>query len=236
MKQVGTPALAGTTRSAALNARIKRDILTGNLEPGVRLPFAELVATYNCSIGSLREVLQRLTELGLVDFVAQQGFRVVSVSAEDLQDLIEARLEIEVAALRHSIVDGDLAWEAAAVAALHMLDGTPPLQENNPDQFTEEWAAAHTRFHQALLSGCKNRRLLSAAADLRHAAELYRRWSIPFGADRHRDSQAEHHALLQAAVRRDVDEASKLLQHHISKTAYILKPTLELNGRVPDSV
>ena len=217
----GAPA---TTRSGQLYDRMRADILTGRLEPGSRLPFAELVDSYNCSIGSLREVLQRLTELGLVESVAQQGFRVVSVSADDLQDLIEARLEIEVAAFRHSIQDGDLGWEARAVAALHTREGTRAVSDNDPDQFTDDWAAAHSAFHHALLSGCRNRRLLAAASDLRDAAELYRRWSIPFGADRHRDSSAEHRALLEASVRRDSDLAAELLRQHIAKTAYTLKP------------
>ncbi len=227
MSRVATPAATVTTRSALLYGRIRADILTGKLEPGARLPFAELVSTYSCSIGSLREVLQRLSELGLVESVAQQGFRVVSVSAEDLQDLIEARLEIEVAALRHAIRDGDLAWEAGAVAALHVLEGTPTLRPDDPDQFSDAWAAAHTRFHQALLAGCRNRRILAAAADLRDAAELYRRWSIPFGADRRRDSAAEHRALVEASVRRDADQAAELLRQHITKTAYTLKPRIE---------
>ena len=227
MSRAATPAAPTTTRSALLYDRIRADILAGKINPGARLPFAELVSRYNCSIGSLREVLQRLSELGLVESVAQQGFRVVSVSAEDLQDLIEARLEIEVAALIHAIRDGDLAWEAAAVAALHVLEGTPALRSDDPDQFSDAWAVAHTQFHQALLSGCGNRRLLSAAADLRDAAELYRRWSIPFGTDRHRDSAAEHRALLDASVRRDADLAAELLRQHITKTAYTLKPRVE---------
>lgn len=212
-----------TTRSGRLYAQLRRDILDGELPPDSRLAFADLVERYVCSIGSLREVLQRLSEQGLVESVAQQGFRVMAISSEDLKDLIEARIEIEVAALRHAVADGDVSWEARAVSAHHVLARTPAVSEQDPSQFTDEWAYVHAEFHKALLSGCRNRRLLAAAASLRDAAEMYRRWTIPFGVDRARDSAGEHSALLNAAITREADQAAELLVKHISNTSYELR-------------
>lgn len=228
---VVTSSTEPSTRSGRLFATLRNDILGGKLKPGSRLPFAELSVTYNSSIGTLREALQRLAELGLAETIAQQGFRVVAVSAEDLQDLTDARLEIEVAALRHSIRDGDVAWEARAVAAHHVLERAPVLEANASDRFSEEWATAHSAFHQALLSGCSNRRLLSSAASLRDSAELYRRWSIPFGRDKTRDSHGEHRALLDAAVNRNVEAAAELLREHISRTTYTQLPQFDRDGK-----
>lgn len=223
------------TRSARLFERVRGDILSGALPPGSRLPFADLVDRYSCSIGSLREALQRLSEVGLVEAVAQQGFSVVEVSVEDLNDLMEARLEIEVAALRHSIEDGDVGWEAASVAAHHVLERTAAQDPEDPDRFSEDWAQAHGDFHRTLLSGCKNRRILAAAAALRDSAELYRRWSIPFGRDKRRDSAGEHRALLDAAVHRDADRAAELLREHILNTRYDLLPGA-IDGSAPSSL
>jgi DNA-binding GntR family transcriptional regulator len=78
---------------------------------------------------------------------------------------------------------------------------------------------AHAAFHRTLLSGCTNRRLLGVAAQLRDAAELYRRWSLPQGTDAIHNPDDEHRELLQAAVERDSDRAGLLLEQHIQKAA-----------------
>ncbi|NIH87497.1 GntR family transcriptional regulator [Amycolatopsis granulosa] len=208
-----------TTRSAVVFEAIRAEILGGLLKPGARLPFAALVEKYDCSMGTLREALQRLVETGLVESFAQQGFRVVRLSDEDLADLTEARIDIEVAALRHAVREGDIAWEGAAVASLHVLERTPRHDETSPDHLTEEWAVAHAAFHHALLSGCRNRRLLNVAARFRDAAELYRRWSLPPARDTARDPDEEHRAILKAAVDRDEELACRLLREHIEKAA-----------------
>jgi DNA-binding GntR family transcriptional regulator len=216
---------ASSTRSGAVYEELRRDILAGRLKPGSKLPFAALAEKYGCSMGSVREALQRLAEQGLVESIAQQGFRVVSVSVDDLIDLTAARCEIEALALQYAIADGDVAWEGSAVAALHILERIPQFDSEDPSRQSDEWAAAHDNFHLALLSGCKNRRILATAIALRDAAELYRRWSAPLH-DRHRDVSGEHRAMLDAAVGRRADEATEVLRAHIQRTTDKLLPAL----------
>jgi len=216
-----------STRSSLAYERLRGDILGGRLAPDTRLPFADLVRQYECSIGVLREALQRLQEQGLVVSEVQQGFRVVATSVDDLVDLTRARCDIEVLALQYAILDGDVAWEAAALAAHHLLDRAPQFEVGDPGRFTEEWAAAHGAFHRALMNGCGNRRILAAATALRDSAELYRRWSVPLGGDHARDIRSEHKALLDAAVGRDVETACDLLTRHIWRTTDKLLPVLD---------
>lgn len=197
--------------------RIRADILGGRIQPGAKLPFANLVEEYECSIGVIREALQRLVEQGLVHTEWQQGFRVVDISVEDLQDLTDARCEFEVLALRYAIRHGDLTWEADAISAHHLLARTPMYTEDGPTRFTEGWVGAHNRFHAALVAGCSNRRILAAANSLRDSAELYQRWSAPIH-DRERDIAGEHRAILDAVVERNTDPAAELLTAHIRRT------------------
>ena len=103
------------TRTEQVYSSIRADILSGRLEPGARLPFADLTDRYGASMGALREALQRLAEQGLVVNEPQQGFRVQALSVDDLRDLTAARCEIEGLALRYSIAHGDLAWESGIV-------------------------------------------------------------------------------------------------------------------------
>lgn len=205
-----------SSRATDVYDSLRSDILKGRLEPSERLAFASLVSRYNSSVGVIREALQRLTEQGLVESQPQHGFRVVSVSAEDLRDLTVARIEIESLALRHAIADGDTEWEALLIAAHHRLSQAPQY-DGDAGEFSEQWAKAHGAFHNALLAGCGNRRILAAAQMLRDAAELYWRWSAPLY-DRDRDIAKEHRELMEAALARDVTTASQLLGAHIART------------------
>jgi DNA-binding GntR family transcriptional regulator len=210
-------------RNELVYARLRADILGGQLRPGQRLPFATLCVQYGTSVGVLREALARLTEQGLVLNEPQHGFRIASVSAADLMDLTTARCEVESAVARSAVTSGDLAWESQLVAAHHVLAGTPQRLPGDPKQFNDAWAQAHRDFHTTLLDGCPSPRLRSIAASLRDAAELYWQPSLrPIGHETRRDVGSEHQHILDAVVARDHDQVVNLLQAHIRRTTEVL--------------
>ena len=216
MARTSTP-----TRVDRVYAALRSDILGGRQQPGSRLPFADLSARYEASMGVVREALTRLQGEGLVESEPQFGFRVVSVSAESLRNLTEARCAIETLVFRSSIQNGDLAWESAVLAAHHRLDRTPQMETDDPARLSDAWSSAHAAFHLALLAGCPNPILLGTAVSLRDSAELYQRLSVPEDATE-RDIPAEHRAILDAALAHDEDLASALLTRHIQRTTDIL--------------
>lgn len=164
----------------------------------------------------------RLAEQGLVRSEPQQGFSVMSISAEDLRELTELRCELEGLAVRRSIAEGDMTWEAGLIAAHHVMERTSTVNPDNPQAFSEQWALAHATFHRALLDGCTNRRMKTLVSSVRDSAELYRRWTLPIGHDLDRDVAGEHRRLLQAALARDADTAHELIVRHITRTSEVL--------------
>ena len=216
---MATPAV---TRTERVFSALRGDILGGVFTPGQRLPFADLRERYRCSAGAAREALLRLSEQGLALAEPQQGFRVTEVSVTDLADLTEARIEIETLVLRRAIDAGDVAWESQLLAVHHRLERTPQRHPSNAKRFSEEWAAEHAAFHEALLAACPNVRLRSIAGSLRNSAELYRRWSLPIGHDDDRDVTGEHKALLDAALEGNWQRASAVLTEHIKRTTKVL--------------
>jgi DNA-binding GntR family transcriptional regulator len=208
---------AGGTRSERTYRAMRADILAGRLRPGDKLPFTELAERYAASQGVLREGLSRLVAEGLVVSEPQLGYRVMSLSIKDLEDLTAARCEIEGAAIRHSIAHGDVAWEASVVAAHHTLERTPEQDPDDPELISDVWAAAHGEFHRSLLAACPNERLKAIAMSLRDSAEVYRRWSVSLGTHG-RDVPAEHRRLLDAVLQRDADEAVAALVDHLRTT------------------
>lgn len=219
MSRIRTP-----TRVDRVYAALRADVLGGRQLPGSRLPFADLASRYQASMGVIREALTRLQGEGLVESEPQFGFRVISVSAENLRNLTEARCAIEILVLRSSIDHGDLAWESQILAAHHRLDRTPQMAADDPGRLSDDWAAAHVAFHLAVLAGCPNPILLGTAVALRDSAELYQRWSAPQSANK-RDIPAEHRAILDAVLAHDQDRAAELLITHIQRTTDILLHT-----------
>lgn len=212
---------APPTRVEKAYTALRADILSGRRRPGDRLPFAELCADYGASMGVLREALSRLTAERLVDSEPQLGFRVRSLSREDLEELTEARSELETLVLRRAIEQGGLEWESEVLALHHRLERTAQAEQDDAARLSDAWVAAHAAYHNALLSGCRNSRLRTIAESLRDAAELYRRWSVPLGGE-HRDIAGEHREMLQAVLDRDADRAVRALDEHIRHTSQVL--------------
>jgi DNA-binding GntR family transcriptional regulator len=208
--------------------RIRGDILAGRLRPGEKLAFADLCETYEASVGVVREALTWLAGQGLVRAQPHQGHIVSPLSAGDLAELTEARVQIEPMVLRQSIGEGSVDWEARVVGAHHVLSRTPRTDADDPRRASEEWIAAHERFHAALFSGCTNLRLLRITDGLAQEAALYRRWSVPY--EEQRDVAAEHEALVAASVGRDPERAVTLLRAHIASTAELLLSASEQEG------
>ncbi|WP_210603791.1 GntR family transcriptional regulator [Brevibacterium oceani] len=210
------------TRADTTYESIRSDILAGRHQPGARLKFSALCERYDAGVGVVREALSRLAEQGLVNSQPHLGFQVVSLSADDLCELTDARIEIEGMVLRHSIEEGDVGWESGVISAHHRLERTCQYDQDDPARVSDAWSEAHREFHLALLGGCRNSRLRAVAASLRDSAELYQLWSQQVSRHPQRDVQAEHRGLLNLAIDRDVEKAVSALTEHISRTTEIL--------------
>lgn len=75
--------------------RLREMIVSGELEPGRKVPFAQLSAQLDVSLTPLREALKVLAEEQLVELTPNRGARVVPVTVEDTRMLFEAISGIE---------------------------------------------------------------------------------------------------------------------------------------------
>lgn len=204
------------TLTEGVYLQLRADILAGRLAPGEQLKAADIGTRFSVSVAVVREALTRLSEQGLTRSEPNRGFIVTPLSPSDLRSLVGARAINDGAAIRSSIEQGDLGWEADVLAAHHRLAGTPEYEADDPSRISEDWAAAHTTFHASLLEACGNPTLLDICARLWSASELYRRWSLP--QDSRRDVADEHFRLMSAALARDASGAVDLLLAHMYRT------------------
>jgi DNA-binding GntR family transcriptional regulator len=203
------------TRGEEVYDVLRAELLNGMLNPGDKLRMVELALRFSVSQSVVREGLTRLAEQGLVVATPQRGFRVRELSVEDVVGLTESRVEIESVALRLAVERGDVRWETEIVAAHHLLERTPVVDDDG--NYREEWGVRHRNFHQALTAGCNNARLYGVVLGLRDSAELYRRWWWSLADTGQRDLEAEHRQLKDLMLARDADGGVEALTSHIRR-------------------
>jgi DNA-binding GntR family transcriptional regulator len=207
------------TLTSDLFDRIRLDILHGRLQPGSRLLFRDLRATYGSGQSPLREALMRLASEQLVVLEDHKGFRVAPVSPEEALDIAHSRCELEGLAVRMAIEKGDDQWEANIIARFHELSKRATY---TPDgKLDPEWERRHDAFHQALYAACELRSLIAFCQILAERAYRYRHLLLE-DVDRIRDHRGEHEAIQKAVVNRDAETGVALLQQHYLRTVETL--------------
>jgi GntR family transcriptional regulator, carbon starvation induced regulator len=214
--RASTLQLVGGTLAGDVLHRLRTDIVSVTLKPGERLRFEALRALYGASFSTLREALACLVAEQLVVSEGQKGFRVAPVSKDDLMDLTYVRIMVEKEALSRSITAGDDYWEAKVLGDFHRMDR---LEARLGDQYclSPQWANVHSEFHHSLVAACGSPTLLDIRLKLFERARRYRRISSQFRVTV-RGKDAEHRAILEAAIGRHATLATQLLELHIRQT------------------
>jgi DNA-binding GntR family transcriptional regulator len=216
----------GDTLSERAAGILQRDILAGKLPPGSKLAITELVQHYDIGATPLREGLSRLVSRGLIVAIGQRGFRVASVSREDLFDITRMRVVIEIEALRLAMENGGDAWEANILSALYQLRRYIERVGVKFREGAEDFDALHKRFHTALLEACGSARLLAAHSDLYDQAYRYRRVMMR-GFDSGEHFVEAHQKVADRVIARDAAAARAMLAEHLESTLHYVYPVEE---------
>lgn len=212
----------GRTLVEQAYAALRRDIIEGVFAPGARLRTEELRHRYNIGASTLREALTRLLGEALVTAEGQRGFRVAPISIDDFADLTRVRKLIETEALRQAIVAGDEVWEGRVVAAYYQLTKVEEHMRTDAKAHRATFERRNRDFHMALLSACPSVWLHRLYNVIYQQSERYRRISLVNQTVR-RDVHAEHQAIFDAVMARDVDLACRLIGDHIDRTLVVLE-------------
>ncbi|MGO7979765.1 GntR family transcriptional regulator [Rhizobium johnstonii] len=192
--------------------RIRADIIFGRLAPGQKLKLESLKESYETSISTLREVLNRLSSEGLVLAEGQKGFEVSPVSVSDLKETAALRLLLETHALKQSFVHGDVEWEAPLVSAHYKLARMEQVMASGDTSRAEDWKRYDWEFHQALISACGSKLLMETHSVIFDRYLRYQMVALSYRGD---VAANEHQQLLDAALRRDAETAKRVLVLHI---------------------
>ncbi|MGM0543638.1 MAG: DNA-binding transcriptional regulator CsiR [Pseudomonadota bacterium] len=210
---------------------LKHDIIRGRYAPGQKLLMSRLKDYYGVSTGPLREALSQLVADHLVVAISQRGYRVAAMSLAELNDIYDARAQLEGLILRLAIERGDDDWEASVVATAHRLAKVTDI--SSPDDLLDGWDQRHKAFHTAIASGCNSPHLLQMRDTLFNQVERYRHlWlqETVMSAQALEQKRQEHAELVEVILARDAARASALMRDHLMTPVPIITRVLQARG------
>lgn len=188
---------------------LRAALVAGELTPGEVYSAPVLGERFGVSATPVREAMQQLTLEGAVEVVPNRGFRVVVRGARELAELAEIRALIEVPViLRLARTVSAERW--AEVRPLAEATVRAASLGHRP-----AYAESDRAFHRALLALTGNEQLVRTADELHRRAQ----WPLIGGpASRGSadliDDAAEHTALLDALVAKDLAAVQSLVREH----------------------
>lgn len=197
---------------------LRLKLVTAHFGQGQKLRPDELREYYNCSANTVREVLFRMSTIGLVTFEEQRGFRVRDASRQDIHDLTKFRTMLEQQGAALSIAHGGIEWEAELAAAHHKLSHI----EAQISRFGEiepvllPWCAAEWQFHEALIAACQSpllHRTFRSIYDQFRQQLVTRERNYGYFSE----NVAEHQSIMEAALTRDVELCQQRIFEHLAR-------------------
>lgn len=195
-------------------------LMSARFAPGEKLKPAELQGHYGCSANTIRDVLLRLSKVGLVEFEMQKGFRASDSSPEARRDITLFRVLLEREGARLSMQKGGTEWEAGLAAAHHKLSHieTRIARVGDPGEDMRLWSNAEKEFHFSLISACGSPILIETYSNI---YAQFRQQMVSqerdFGEDYFRAIIAEHKAILDAALARDEARCDAAIYDHLKR-------------------
>jgi DNA-binding GntR family transcriptional regulator len=152
---------------------IKQAIRENVFPPGYQAAEAEIARQLGMSRTPVHEAMTRLQEEGLVRILARRGILVCALAMEDIEEIYEIIIALEGAAAERIAKSP----EAAREKVLRQLEhATLSMQKALEQHDLIAWAKADEEFHDALVVGCGNRRLLrmiGTVTDQSHRSRMF---------------------------------------------------------------
>jgi DNA-binding GntR family transcriptional regulator len=208
---------------------LRAQIAAGELAPDGIYSAVSLAQRLGVSPTPVREAMLDLAASGLVEPIRNRGFRILTVSPADLDEIVTMRLWLEVPAVERVI---ELASDEDLEALRPLAERIVTAAERRE---ASSFVLADTDFHQALLRLTRNGRLLSTVMELRDQTRLLgiERLSRYGELDA---SAAEHLQILDALIARDPDSARELMAAHLRHTRGIWAGEREAEPDTPPPV
>jgi len=181
------------TAQEQVTARLRTEIVTGLLPPGVQVRQEALAASYGVSRVPLREALKILEGEGLVQYYPHRGFFVTELNVADLHEIYRLRGLLEAEAIAQAVPTMHEDDVDAIESLLNAVDAA--VLSGDLQQLHQ----ANRAFHFAIFDHAGLPRLSRMLHQLWDATDVYR--GLYFQEEDHRDLIAHEHRGILAALR-----------------------------------
>lgn len=198
---------------------LKTALIKGELRTGEIYSEQQVADQLKVSRTPVREAVMQLTNEGMLEVRANRGWTVRPVSADDLREIVAARIAIEGYSIRWLTTEAPESVRQKTVTRL----GT--VQEKSRPYITDErmhyeFMKLDTAFHTVLVAATGNSYLIRIHEQMRTKLEQAVFTSLHH-TRRHAQAWEEHAAILSAIGRRDEADAMRAFMVHMRATSRV---------------
>lgn len=146
--------------------KIRTDIITGKKTPGERLSIDRLKNEFGTSVTPVRDALQMLSQEDLVTIKPRSGYYITLVSLKELNDMLELRLILEMAAV-------GLAAEKITKEQIESLESVHAGFTDDKDETYSRYTEENKNFHCLIARASGNEELTKQIAHLHDRLARY---------------------------------------------------------------
>ena len=198
---------------------IKARIMDFQLLPGVKISDEEVAKTLGTSRTPVRESLNRLAELGLVEARKNRGFRVKIFKKKEIEELYELRSNLECLAVRLTI---SLLTAKRANTLRNLLNSYPSVMRSND---LASFNDADEKFHDLIASYSENRLLYETLKNLKDKIRVVRRYDH-LRSGSFEETRGEHKKILDLIIKGDAAKAERAMSSHILNSMKVVMSTV----------
>lgn len=197
------------TVTSSVSEAIRQRIISGYYKGGESLRQEAIAAEYEVSRIPVREALLQLEKEGFVVLQPHKGAAVAMLSAEDAQDIFDARYRLEPALARTALEKATTSDFERIERALNEYV-VAAKRRSSPDELSKlNWA-----FHMSLCAPAARPRSMAIVASLHNLADRYLRLQINTPQAKQKAAQ-DHKQICAAFLARDAEVLVDLLNKHI---------------------
>lgn len=218
------------TKDTEIYLKLRADILTMAISPGVRLVEEEICRRFSATRTPVRHALRRLQQEGLVLAEPYCGCKIRQIDVIEGQQILEIREVLEGLAAR-IIATSAVSADIDSLAELAGRVDTYAVNGN--------WAAyfdADRVFHDTVIKCSGNAKLfdiLEVTGFQLRCFALYDRYLLAIVSAIHRADASgghRHSALVSAMASRDPDKAERMMREHIREARLIIADAASMAG------
>ncbi len=211
---VALPKNSESQNPGSLAVRVERAvaqwICKGELSAGQKLTEQEVAERLGVSRGPVREALRALADVGLLQIEQNRGAYVRKIDLEEAIEIHDVYSVLEELATRSAVRRFSGAQIEELKSLVESMDGAAEAED------LDRYYALNLNFHQRLVEGSGNRRLLSIYNRLLNELHLFRRFGLMQRGEMLR-SNHEHHQILEKIAAGDPKGAAEAMRTHTSE-------------------